>query len=423
METYDIRFPQEIFYKCISCGECCKRDWQICVEEEKKKSLEDFASKCSIQKPIILHPISKSLVIRIRKKDGCVFLKPDNFCMVHEQLGMKAKPMVCQTAPLLPIKMPRGYFIKISFACRSVIKNTGIAINSYSQSIKEFIDKGFVLEGIKYPVFLHYKSARRNSSPCGITIDEQNHSYLVKNFVLKELKSTTFNNDYFFKIWDILWKIFYRATDEKKEDISIDIINECIAKGESQLKTGMRTNNVVKKNLIYAIFLSYELVRREDKNPIIKYTNMLNLIRNRGVVNSKYGKLKLEDIEKIKFDIENPQVQELLKRYFGHIIESNWLLITPKQIKIWTSSVINTWGLLSLFYGLVIWYSKMFAYTRKSANVEMEDVENAVMMMETRYVSHIEREWWFINMPLFAKIFEQLANMPSFVPNILSKIR
>lgn len=406
-------FPEGIYYRCIRCGECCRRNWQLCVEEEKRKSLEDFAKTRNIEQPLLTHPASKNLVIRTGEKGGCVFLKPDNLCMIHEQLGMNAKPSMCQTFPVKSVKRPDGYFIRISFACRAVRKNIGLPINSYSEGITNFIEKGIYAGEIKYPIPWGFGAI--SSEQLSPTIDEPTAEHLLQNFLLRELKVTGIANNYFLKVWNTLWKIFYEALKEKKEKITTELI-------EKNLQEKPETTNFniskIKRNMLYAVFLGYELVGREEKNPFIKYKNLFNLIRNRGVVISKYGNLKLQLVEKISFDHTESKIQELLKRYFGHIIESNWLLTSSKS-EMWRPTIINSWGLLSLFYGLTVWFSKMFAYTRKSDSVELEDLENAIAIVDIEYVSHISWEWLFLDRPIFAKIFEQLSNTPSFVPTIL----
>lgn len=397
-----IHFPDGLSYECSSCGKCCRRNWRIEVESENIKMIEDFARKKGIEKSLVRCRGISSPILNMRSGRGCVFLDENNRCLIH---GV-AKPLMCRVFPMKPVKTPDGYYVRISFACNSVRKNSGKSVNAYSSDVEGYVREGFVTGEIQYPVIFHR----------GIAIGSADLEYLNKNVVLKTLADRGPGKDYFMEIWLRLWHIFFLASMEGKSNIGTEIIAKSSVT-DYDIKSFLRPP-LVKKNLYYALFVGYELVGREEKSGPIKIKNLINLVRNKGIIVSKYGMLDLKKIGGVRYD-PTAESEALLKRYFWHIVESNWMLIPPKD-GMWIPTVINSWALLGLFYGLIVWFSKMFAHVNGRVAVSHEDVDRALEVVEIEYVSHISRTWLFLDKPVFAKIFEFLSDNPNFLPIVLS---
>ncbi len=401
-----IKFPEDIFYECTCCGDCCSRNWRIDVEDEKIESIENLARKHGISEPVVVEPVSKNRALRIIPKKGCIFLTEKNHCIMHMELGPAAKLSMCQTFPFKPIQTPSGHFIRVSFACTAVRKNKGRLVGDYLNDVERYIAQGVCAGDLSFPVSFHD----------GVNIDESTLLYLNEKVILKKLKEAGINKTYLFEIWNHIWLMLKYALENGASAISREIIDKAIEKNtvidfDSQASS-------IKRNMYLAIFIGYEFVGREEKSAFTKLKNLINLVRNKGDLNSKYGKLKLIEIEKVRFIEDNPEINSFLCRYFKHLLEANWLLIRSKDIA-WTPTVINSWALVTLFYSLIIWFAKMFAYLRKSGEVALSDVDKAMAIVEVDYVSHILRKWLFLDKQIFAQIFEHLTNKPNFVPTIL----
>ncbi len=428
MEEIKLIFPSGFYYQCESCGKCCRRNWQIPVETtQKAEALIQFADSNGIsEKPLIDDPISKNRILNLRGGRGCVFLDEKNLCRVHASLSPEAKPLMCQTFPFKPVEFTDGrYYVRFSFACPSVRKNSpsNPSVETFEDIIKGYIRQGVVTGALKdFPVWLAMPPSE-NSSP--LVMDENALNYLNEKVIFPLIDTDGISEKFFNKMWNFLFEVGRLASEKSENLISKETINECYDRMKQQT-AGLEKKVSLKqlkskRNLYYAIFAGYEFVGREESSPTVKLFNLFNLVRGRGILRTKYGKIDLaRALKEVRYnENEDAASKELLNRYFRHIIESNWMLIKPSD-GLWLPTVVNSWALLALFYGLIIRFAKIFAHLEGRSEVKFGDIDRALDVVEIEYVSHISRSWLFLNRRVFAKIFLSLAENPDFVSVILS---
>jgi Fe-S-cluster containining protein len=132
-------------FSCRSCGECCRRAFDIVVTEAERKRYESAeasrwfresssAEPGSTSSPF--EPIGGSL-LRIRKRsDGvCGFLSKDNRCRIHEELGGSAKPLTCQMFPFSFDAVSGETRVTTSFCCPTVVGNGGRSLDDQQEQI------------------------------------------------------------------------------------------------------------------------------------------------------------------------------------------------------------------------------------------------------------------------------------------------
>ncbi|HNT35476.1 MAG TPA: hypothetical protein PKH07_10815, partial [bacterium] len=118
----------EVRYRCIQCGDCCRENWIIPVDKETSRTLIER----SPEEPLRTYlggkeaiSVSASAVLIYPQRMGiCVFLENEGSCYLHRQFGASGKGKICREFPLLVTETPHGIYVGYSFVCRSVREGT-----------------------------------------------------------------------------------------------------------------------------------------------------------------------------------------------------------------------------------------------------------------------------------------------------------
>lgn len=117
-------------FQCEMCGTCCRRDWQVTLDEGSYQRnfqlFQQWGRTAEFAQAFI--PFEKQQVpgeyayIAKAEQGGCWFLEEDQSCRLHRQAGHAHLDMVCQTFPRYPMSSSRGLEITLSFSCPAVMK-------------------------------------------------------------------------------------------------------------------------------------------------------------------------------------------------------------------------------------------------------------------------------------------------------------
>ena len=139
-------FDPEQNFSCRSCGECCRRAFDIAVTEAEKQRYEAtdagrwFRESASAQPGAASSPFefAGSGLLRIRKRpDGvCGFLSAENRCRIHEELGGSAKPLTCQMFPFSFDAVSGQTRVRTSFCCPTVVRNDGSPLDLQQKEVE-----------------------------------------------------------------------------------------------------------------------------------------------------------------------------------------------------------------------------------------------------------------------------------------------
>lgn len=137
----------EQHFSCRSCGECCRRAFDIVVTESERRRYEAakasrwFKEGASSEPGATSSPFESepSGLLRIRKRpDGvCGFLSPENRCRLHEELGAAAKPLTCQMFPFSFDAVSDETRVTTSFCCPTAVRNDGQPLELQKKEIAD----------------------------------------------------------------------------------------------------------------------------------------------------------------------------------------------------------------------------------------------------------------------------------------------
>lgn len=140
-----LAYDAEQNFTCRSCGECCRRAFDIVVTETERQRLEAsdagrwFSETATAETGAASSPFEflGGGLLRIRKRpDGvCGFLSTGNRCRIHEELGGAAKPLTCQMFPFSFEAVSGRTHLSSSFCCPTVVRNAGRPIEAQEKEI------------------------------------------------------------------------------------------------------------------------------------------------------------------------------------------------------------------------------------------------------------------------------------------------
>jgi len=138
-------------FTCRSCGECCRRAFDIVVTDAERQRYEAakadrwFRESSSSEPGARSSPFEfeRSGLLRIRKRpDGvCGFLSDENRCRIHEELGGSAKPLTCQMFPFSFDAVSGETRVSVSFCCPTVVRSEGRSLDLQQKEIGDLASR------------------------------------------------------------------------------------------------------------------------------------------------------------------------------------------------------------------------------------------------------------------------------------------
>ena len=144
MTQTPIHLPAFVNYECQTCAWCCKQyNITFSSDEYRRLSKHDwralvpsFAEKqwCAPWR----NPRSpNSYRLRATPEGACVFLSPDDKCLIHAHVGELGKPIACPVYPFAFAHTPTGIYVGCRFACRAIADGLGESISRRKHSIRK----------------------------------------------------------------------------------------------------------------------------------------------------------------------------------------------------------------------------------------------------------------------------------------------
>lgn len=117
-------------FSCQMCGNCCRNDWQVTLDEasyRRNEALFTAGGRAQEFEQVFIRlgqeaGYGEYAYVAKQAGGGCWFLTPKNTCRLHQEAGHSHLDAVCQTFPRYPMNTARGVELTLSFSCPAVIK-------------------------------------------------------------------------------------------------------------------------------------------------------------------------------------------------------------------------------------------------------------------------------------------------------------
>src|SRR5580704_5482751 len=123
--------PKDLDFECTNCGRCCRERWEIRVDAPSAERLlarpwpgidgPAFTKRLPLVADDLPYTVARCA------NGACAFLDGKNLCRIHSELGLEAKPQVCQQFPFLFSESPEGVTVGLSHYCPGVHRKEGAA--------------------------------------------------------------------------------------------------------------------------------------------------------------------------------------------------------------------------------------------------------------------------------------------------------
>ncbi|HEY3157707.1 MAG TPA: hypothetical protein VGJ78_02005 [Vicinamibacterales bacterium] len=116
-------------YKCRHSGACCTADWDVPVELQLYRSLDEALASGRVapaaqadqnSRPLIVEHLAEhaaAMVARTASGDCVFYHRHSGLCVIHRDLGEPMLPATCRHFPRLAVRDARGTFISLTHYC------------------------------------------------------------------------------------------------------------------------------------------------------------------------------------------------------------------------------------------------------------------------------------------------------------------
>src|SRR4030095_13357331 len=154
----------DVVFTCQSCGDCCRGDWLIGVDDAAHAALKDVdwtrhdpalgAGEKFTRLPLPLASGERMTFAR-SVSGACVFLSEESRCGIHTHLGYAAKPQVCREFPYHFLDTPDGIAVGLSFACTAVLHHRGDPLTRQAAEVAEIVAGSARVATLPDPIVLY----------------------------------------------------------------------------------------------------------------------------------------------------------------------------------------------------------------------------------------------------------------------------
>ena len=415
--------PDGVVFTCQQSGACCRNDWLIGVDSTARARLEavDWAR---LPPPLPPGPKFAALPFALpsgeqstfaRRPDGaCVFLDPDKRCGIHTRLGGGAKPQVCREFPYSFVETPDGVAVGVSFACTAVRAHHGRALSEQEPDIRDVLGGSTRVRRLPEPLTLYasvditwaqYRPIER--ALLTLLADEERTlgtallagSVLISLCVGLARMEAAAQREARSPTETVISSLAQLDADRYRKVIAI----------AQQARVPSRPRLMPLAPLYTWLEFQH---RRQSRLGLVwaLYRNVLRFRRARGRLPDWITggpPFDLIQVNAVRFDATEPAIQGFLREYWRHVVFRKTL--TPLH------GVFRGYQTMLALYAFTRWAAKLTALRHGRSTVALDDVKDAVRLIEQRFVLHARFADIFSLSPVLTLMADRLYQDPAFV--------
>jgi Fe-S-cluster containining protein len=399
-------------FSCENCpAKCCKLPTPVLISQAEFNQYQESAWVVEhlLKKQVNFQPADTGYHLpRVPLASGgmgCVFLSPDDQCLLQSEEGHSFMPYRCQTYPFQFIQSGEAEesSVYLHYYCPSIQQNTGDPISpKINHRYRQAVQGNQILS---LPPHLYLDSDAR------IELKSETYSYLSSQWSgFLENAST---------IQEGLWQgwIYLNLKNERIEkkhprpdplSLSLDNFKESLSQfhnyysnrntlPQNTVTKGSFLGRMVTSLMIYDIFLGFmedQLLvshpggNRPEANLKEQLTKpslqlLLTLLTEKGSI-PLYGtysdfapktSISLEKASSIQINESSPWFQEALKRYYQQLFLSQKIFESTQDLIQAHFRVVST-------YPLILRFAKYYASVENRSEINLKDVQLALGMVD-----------------------------------------
>lgn len=419
----DLLLPDNVVFTCQQSGACCRNDWLIGVDDGAVERLRrvdwrrlDPSLPSGEPFPPLPFPLpSGERRTLARTSDGaCVFLTRDSRCAIHRLLGADAKPQVCREFPYSFVRTPDGVAVGVSFACTAVRAHQGQrlaeqrdeieAVLAASRRVRE-LPEALVLYGDLEIPWSRYRAIEAALIDLVTGIEWSPAVGLLAGSALVSVAVG-------------LTHMERRA--QRAGCGPTDTLEEALAALRAEryarliaVAAGARCPRRPALAALAPLFTWLEFSRRRMSRVALVaalYRNYFRFRRGRGRlpdIITGGPPFDIGDLTSVGFDPAAPDIAPFVREYWSHVVFRK--TVVPMH------GVFRGWQTLIVLYAFTKWAAKLVARRRGRAEVALDDLRDAVRLVEQSFVLHARFADVFSLSPLLTLMADRLYRDPRFV--------
>lgn len=438
-----LNLPEGLNYTCTQCGRSCRMFHEITVDRVSRERLFSLDYRPLMREgqqektPLVPSPVNPEREMLHLPDGRCVFQAETGLCNIHSAHGEQAKPQVCQDFPFRFVETPAGIFVGMSFACTAVQENYGAPVESHRRDLERRqpvsvarLDSAPTAaltsrHEISWEACLELDEDLRRIMACtdrpvGVRLVAQSAYLDLLEAFLREVRGDRpLMNNAAAKRPGLF------AADTTVPDVqALRVLREkyLVAEGGEpifRLARKIQGNATLQRAFIGLITAFRQNLYIKAKKPG-RFATALRVARHYLLHASRLGRVDLEaldrrfdyrDFERVRFSETTPEANELLTRYFTHVLFRKDHLLAPN---IWLGH-----RLMLMQYALIRWHAVGLAASAAVDEVDIKVLRGAVGLVERHYVFHTPFGKLFEDLPVLGMILDAIVRKPVYAASMV----
>lgn len=415
--------PDGVVYTCQNSGACCRNDWLIGVDTASHERLRDVDWRRVDPAippgdkfvPLPLPLAGGERITFARKPCGeCVFLTADVRCSIHRHLGAPAKPQVCREFPYVFVDTPDGVAVGLSFACTAVRGHQGQALHQQQPEIRGVLAGSSRVNRLPDPLVLY----------SGLDIGWEDYRPIEAALLDllgrddQPLARSLIAGSVLVNVCVGLRQVETRAREAGRTPAET-------------LRSGLERLRAEDYRRLFAVAASVRYPKRASLAHLAPLYAWLELSRAKisrfALVWALYRdyfafrkrrwrvpdlvtggeRVDLRAVDRVRFPAD-AETERFLRRYWTHVVFRKTL--TPMH------GVFRGYHTMLALHGFTRWAAKVIALRAQRDEATVDDVRDAVRLVEQRFVLHSQFGNVFSVSPVLTILADRLFGAPGFVP-------